>query len=171
MDLGWVQFWNTVKDVSALILSALVLFYAIRKRKAFGNSFIRSRVVKKGSRTGMPLRFHDKGLRGSLPGVDSGCVSDISEEGRSSDGVTQGFETALWGADPYQVAVEMAAKGIPIEEITRRIEIPRGEIVLAVNFRKSMDRSVSWKSCLPGFATDMAGRKNLPGAPEISERA
>lgn len=167
MDFGSVQFWNTVKDVSALILSALVLFYAMSKRKAFGNSFKRSGLGGNGSRTGMLLRAHDKGLRGSRPRMDS--EADISEESRGPEGVTQGFETALWGADPYQVAVEMAAKGIPIEEIARRIEIPRGEIVLAVNFRKSMDRSGYWKACLPGCADDMAGRKNLPGAPEISQ--
>lgn len=117
----------------------------------------------------MLSRAYDKGPQGAKPGLDSGCVADISEEGRRLEGVNKCFETALWGADPYQVAVEMAAKGIPIEEITRRIEIPRGEIVLAVNFRKSFDRSLSWKSCLPACSSDMSGRKNLPGAPEISE--
>ncbi len=169
MDLGSAQLWNTVKDISALILSALVLIQAMRRGTAFGKALSRKGLRGRRLKIGRFLRGQNTGFKGLGSETESDCRVAVSEERRGPEGVTQECEPALWGADPYQVAVEMAANGIPIGEIARRIAIPRGEIVLAVSFRRSLEQRRSGTACLPGGVCNGGGRKNLPGDSAISK--
>ncbi len=141
MDFWSLDFWSTVKDISATALCALTA-YRLAAEKSL--SKVRRGISISAIFSSAAAKMGLSRLRG-FP-VTERTVDEVSLDGLGAqeESRMKDAKPPLWGADPYRLALEMALQGISVQEISRRTEIPRGEILLAVNFMKaSRDRSTA----------------------------
>jgi hypothetical protein len=141
MDLFSSDFWNSVKDVSTAALALAALYHILASRAARRQSGLMP-AADKVATCKVTGRLKDA-LRSLV-----GRFYRESKEHKQSYGATAQEKTAcsespqeavLWGTDPYLLAVRMASQGMDPEEIARRTEIPRGEILLAIRYRAALE--------------------------------
>lgn len=143
MDLFSADFWNTVKEVSTAALALLVVYHMLAARAAAGRRPLSGLLGNRGllkNRHGR-LQAAWRAITAKLFGAR---VKD--REGHCTKerppACERPQEAILWGTDPYMLAVQMASQGMALDEIARRTEIPRGEIMLAVRFRGALENRV-----------------------------
>lgn len=142
MDLFSADFWNSVKEVSTAALALSALYHMLAARAAARRQ---ARLISGGDK-GAPFKGRGR-LKNALRSLTERFYRGPKAEKESHGAPAQEKapcvespqEAVLWGTDPYLLAVRMASQGMDLEEIARRTEIPRGEIMLAVRYRAALE--------------------------------